>query len=171
MFRSDSRGRLADRVAAYLRTQLPADHLVLSRYMPRDGGSMVPVVVIGGAGLVVIEPRDDEGEFACYQDHWYRGVGVVAHPLGDAPSLRARDNSLRVKRDLGTGGFINVNVDALVLLTRGDPADVRGSSVAVIAGLDPLARHLLQRASMYATPERTQALKQALEQPIRLALS
>ena len=61
MFRGDVRGRLADKVAAYLRAQLPEDHLVLARYAPRDGAERVPVVVIGGSGLVVIEPRDEDG--------------------------------------------------------------------------------------------------------------
>ena len=171
MFRSDARGRLADKVASYLRGQLPEDYLVLSRYAPRDGGERVPVVVIGRSGLVIVEPRDEGGAFVCYQDHWYTGVGNVAHPLGDAPSLRARDNGARVKRDLGTGGFINVNVEALVVLTKGEPVDVRSSCVPVIGGLDPLVRHLLQRAAALPTPERTRALAAALDHNIKLALS
>ena len=169
MFRSDLRGRLADKIASYLRGQLPGDFLVLSRYAPRDGGDRVPVVVIGRGGLVIVEPRDDDGSFVCYQDHWYKAVGVVAHPLGDAPSLRARDNGIRVKRDLGTGGFINVKVDALVLLTKGEPVDVRSSCVPVIAGLDPLVRHLLARAAVSA-PEDASALAQALDHNIKLSL-
>jgi len=170
MFRTDARGRLADKIASYLRGQLPGDYLVLSRYAPRDGGDRVPVVIIGRSGLVIIEPRDDDGAFVCYQDHWYKAIGVVAHPLGDAPSLRARDNGIRVKRDLGTGGFINVKVDALVLLTKGEPVDVRSSCVPVIAGLDPLVRHLLQRAAAVPEPEDTHALAAALDHPIKLTL-
>lgn len=170
MFRSDARGRLADKIASYLRGQLPGDFLVLSRYAPRDGGDQVPVVIIGRGGLVIVEPRDDDGAFVCYQDHWYKAIGVVAHALGDAPSLRARDNGVRVKRDLGTGGFINVKVDALVLLTKGEPVDVRSSCVPVIAGLDPLVRHLLQRASAVPAPEDTRALAEALAHPIKLSL-
>ena len=171
MFRSDARGRLADKVASYLRGQLPEDYLVLSRYAPRDGGDRVPVVIIGRSGLVIVEPRDDDGAFVCYQDHWYKGVGSVAHPLGDAPSLRARDNGARVKRDLGTGGFINVNVEALVVLTKGEPVDVRSSCVPVIGGLDPLVRHLLQGSAALPTPEQTRALAAALDHNIKLAVS
>lgn len=171
MFRSDARGRLADKVASYLRGQLPEDHLVLARYAPRDGGERVPVVIIGRGGLVIVEPRDDDAAFVCYQDHWYKAIGVVAHPLGDAPSLRARGNGLRVKRDLGSGGFINVKVEALVVLTRGEPADVRSSCVPVIGGLDPLVRHLLARPATSADPEQTPALAAALDHPIKLALS
>ncbi|HUQ42215.1 MAG TPA: hypothetical protein VM052_06920 [Candidatus Limnocylindrales bacterium] len=170
MFRGDVRGRLADQVAAHLRAQLPEDHLVLSRYAPRDGADRVPVVVIGGSGVVVIEPRDEQGDFVCYQDHWYEGTGV-AHMLPDAPSLRARDNAARVKRDLGTGGFITVKVTALVVLTRGRPLDVRSSCVPVIAGLDALVRHIRQQADAQPSPERTRALADALDHPIKLSLS
>ena len=171
MFGADPRGRLAEKVAAYLREQLPEGHLVLARYAPRDGGDRVPVVVIGGAVVVVVEPRDEEGDFVCYQDHWHRGEGAVAHPLSDAPSLRARDNAARVKRDLGTGGFITVKVEPLVVLTRGRPANVRSSCVPVIAGLDPLVRHVAQHASTPPSPEHARALADALDHPIRLALS
>lgn len=170
MFRSEARGRLADKIASYLRGQLPGDFLVLSRYAPRDGGDRVPVVIIGRGGLVIVEPRDDDGAFVCYQDHWYKAIGIIAHALGDAPSLRARDNGVRVKRDLGTGGFINVKVDALVLLTKGEPVDVRSSCVPVIAGLDPLVRHLLRRAAAVPAPEDTRALAEALAHPIKLTL-
>lgn len=170
MFRSDVRGRLSEQIASYLRGQLPGDYLVLSRYAPRDGGDRVPVVIIGRSGLVIVEPRDDDGAFVCYQDHWYKAIGVVAHPLGDAPSVRARDNGIRVKRDLGTGGFINVKVDALVLLTKGEPVDVRSSCVPVIAGLDALVRHLLQRAAALPEPESARALADALDHPIKLTL-
>lgn len=169
--RADPRIRLADRVVAYLRERLPDDHLVLSRYAPRDGGERVSVVVIGRDGLVVVEPRDEEGDLSCYQDHWYRSIdGNIAHPLGDAPSTRARANAARVKRDLGTGGVSNVKVEALVVLTRARPADVRSSCVPVIAGLDPLVRLFLQRGSAAPSPERTRALADALAHPIKLAV-
>lgn len=171
MFRVDARGRLAEKVAGYLQAQLPEGHLVLARYAPRDGGDRIAVVVIGGAGVFVVEPRDEEGDFVCYQDHWYQGDGIVAHPLSDAPSLRARDNAARVKRDLGTGGFITVKVDALVLLTRGRPLNVRSSCVPVIAGLDALVRHVAQRAVTPPSPEHARALADALDHPIKLALS
>jgi hypothetical protein len=158
-------------VATYLREQLANEQLVLSRYAPRDGGDRVPVVVIGRHGLTVIEPRDDEGDLVCYQDHWYVGAAGEAHPLGDAPSLRARANAVRVKRDLGTGGFINVPVEAVVVLTRGRPADVGSACVPVIGGLDPLVRFLVQRAAGAPVPERPEALAAALAHPITLAVS
>ena len=171
MFGSDPKGRLAEKVAAYLREKLPEGCLVLSRYAPRDGNERVPVVIVSGDGVFVIEPRDEEGDFVCYQDHWYRGEGVVAHPLPDAPSLRARDNAARVKRDLGTGGFITVKVVPLVVLTRGRPANVRSSCVPVIAGLDPLVRHVAQLAATPPSPDQARALASALDHPIKLALS
>ncbi len=168
--RADPRARLAERVALYLKEQLPEDHIVLARHAPRDGGERVPVVVIGRDRLVVIEPRDDEGDLVCYQDHWYRRIdGGVAQSIGDPPSLRARVNAARLRGDLGTGGVVNVPVEPIVLLTRGRPDDVRSSCVMVIAGLDPLVRHLLGRASAPAVPERTRALASALDHAITLA--
>lgn len=168
--RVDPRARLAEQVAAHLRARLPEDHQVLSRYLPRDGGERVAVVVIAPDGLVVIEPRDEDGDLVCHQDYWYRGFdGVLAQPLGDAPSLRARTNAARVKSDLGTGGFINVPVSALVVLTRARPVDVRSSCVPVIAGVDALVRHLSRPAGTAPGPERTRALAEALAHRITLA--
>src|SRR5207244_13044934 len=69
--RGDSRARLAERVATYLRQQLPEDHVVLALHSARDG-ARVPIVVIGRDRLVIGEPRDEEGDLLCYQDHWYR---------------------------------------------------------------------------------------------------
>ena len=170
--RADPRARLADRVALHLRTQLPEDHIVLARHAPRDGGERVPVVVISSHGLVVVEPREDEGDLVCYQDHWYRRVdGGVAQIISDPPSLRARANAARLRSDLGTGGFINVPVVALVLLTRGRPDDVRSSCVPVVASLDALVRRLLLRPTpAAASPERARALAAALDHAITLTV-
>lgn len=166
----DDRGRLADRVAGHLRSYLPDDHIVLARYAPRDHGERIPVLVIGRRAIFVIEPRDEDGELVCYQDHWYRRVGpAAATPLSEAPSLRARRNVDRVRVDLGTGGFLNVPIQALVVLTRATPADVRSSCVPVIAGLDPLVRHVLRGLSDPPEPERTRALADALARNITVA--
>lgn len=168
--RADVHGRLADRVAEHLRALLPDDHIVLSRYAPRDRGERIPVVVLGRRSVFVVEPRDEEGELVCYQDHWYRRVGPgIAHALGDAPSLRARRNAARVRSDLGTGGHLNVPIAAVVLLTRGTPQDVRSSCVPVVASTEALARHLLQGIDDRPAPERTRALADALARNIRLS--
>ena len=170
--RTDPRARLADRVALYLEQQLPPDeYLVLARHAARDGNDRIPVVIIGPDRLVVIEPRDDEGDLVCYQDHWYRRVeGGDAQTLGDQPSLRARANALRLRRDLGTGGFINVPIEPIVLLTRGRADDVRSSCVPVVAGIDSLVRYLLAHSSSSAGPERTHALASALAQNIKVSV-
>jgi hypothetical protein len=168
--RADPRARLAERVAAELKEQLPDDHLVLARHASRDGGERIPVVVIGRHRLLVIEPREDEGDLVCYQDHWYRHIdGAMAQTIGDPPSLRAKLNAQRLRRDLGTGGFINVPIEPLVLLTRARPLDVRSSCVEVIAGVDPLARHIRELAEGAADPEHVRALAAALDHPINLA--
>lgn len=169
--RADARGRVAERVAQHLRESLPEDHIVLAPYSPRDRGERIPIVVVGRLGLFVVEPRDDEGDLVCYQDHWYRRVGPgTAHALSDPPSLRARRDAARVRSDLGTGGFINVPIEAVVLLTRGRPDDVRSSCVPVVAGADALVRYMLRGIPGTPHAERTRALAGALASNIRLSI-
>ena len=169
--RGDAHGRLAEDVGSHLRAALPSDHIVLARYAPRDRGDRIPVVIIGRERLFVIEPRDEEGDLVCYQDHWYRRVGPgIAHALSDAPSLRARRNAARVRSDLGTGGYLHVPIDAAVLLTRGTPADVRSSCVPVVTGMDALLAHVLHGIAPAPAPERTRALADALARNIRLSV-
>lgn len=168
--RVDARSRLAERVAQHLSERLPDDHIVLPRYSPRDRGDRIPVVVVGRAAIFVIEPRDDDGDLVCYQDHWYRRIGPgLAHPVTDAPSLRARRDRDRVRADLGTGGFLNVTIEPLVLLTRGRPLDVGSSCVSVIAGLDALVRYIMRGAPGTPAHEHTAALASALARNITLA--
>lgn len=170
LVRGDPRDRLAERVALHLRERLPEDHIVLSRYSPRDRGDRIPVVVVGREALFVIEPRDDAGDLVCYQDHWYRRTGVSrTHTLGDSPSLRARRNVARVRSDLGTGGYMNVAIDAVVLLTRARAEDVGSSCVPVISGLDALVERIAGDLVHAPSPERTHALADALAKNITLA--
>lgn len=165
------RARLADRSAEYLGERLSSDYVVLTRYAPRDDSSeTVPLVILGPHGVLVVEPRDEEGALACYQDHWYRRTAPgVSHPFSDSPSKRARSNAARVKSDLASGGFIYASVESVVVLTRGQPDDVGSSCVPVIAGMDALVRHLETHAQRDASIERTQALVGALSGPIRVA--
>jgi hypothetical protein len=164
------RARLAERAAAHLSQRLSSDYVVMARYAPRDGSHLVPLVVLGPHGVLVIEPRDDEGALVCYQDHWYRRTGPgVSHPLSDSPSKRARSNAARVKGDLASGGFIYTPVQGVVLLMRGQPDDVGSSCVPVIAGMDALVRRLEDHPRRDASLENTRALAGALSRPIRLA--
>jgi hypothetical protein len=165
------RARLAERAAAHLGERLSSDYVVLPRYAPRDDGSdPVPLVIVGPHGVLVAEPRDEEGSLVCYQDHWYRRTGPgVSHALSDSPSKRARFNAARVKSDLASGGFIYTPVEGVVVLTRGQPDDVGSSCVPVIAGMDALVRHLETHAQNDTSVERTRALVNALSGPIRLA--
>ncbi|HKY52332.1 MAG TPA: nuclease-related domain-containing protein [Candidatus Limnocylindria bacterium] len=166
-----SRARLADRAAEYLGERLSSDHVVLTQYAPRDDGSdAVPLVILGPHGVLVVEPRDEPGSLACYQDHWYRRTAPgVSRPFADSPSTRARSNAARVKRDLASGGFIYASVEGVVVLTRGQPDDVGSSCVPVIAGMDALIQHLETHAQHDATVEKTRALVGALSGPIRVA--
>ena len=165
------RTRLAERVATYLGERLSTDFVIMARYAPRDVSSeVVPLVVLGPHGVLVIEPRDDEGALVCYQDHWYRRTGPgVSHPLSDSPSKRARANAARVKSDLASGGFIYTPVDGVVVLTRGQPDDVGSSCVRVLAGMDALVRHLESHSQRDSSVEHTRELVGALSGPIKLA--
>lgn len=165
------RARLAERTAAHLTERLSTDDVVMARYAPRDmSADVVPLVVLGPHGVLVVEPRDEEGALVCYQDHWYRRAGPgVSHPLSDSPSKLARANAARVKRDLASGGFIYTPVEAVVVLTRGTADDVASSCVPVIAGMDALVRHLETRVQRDSSLEHTHALVGALSGPIRLA--
>ena len=164
------RARLAERAAAYLGERLSSDYTVMARYAPRDGADLVPLVVIGPHGILVVEPRDDEGALVCYQDHWYRRTGPgVSHPLSDSPSKRAHSNAVRVKGDVASGGFAYTKVEAVVVLTRGQPDDVGSSCVPVIAGMDALVHHLETHGQRDSSLEHTRALVGALSAPIRLA--
>jgi hypothetical protein len=164
------RARLAERAAAYLGERLSSDYVVMARYAPRDGSDVVPLVVLGPHGVLVVEPRDDEGALVCYQDHWYRRTGPgVSHPLSDSPSKRAHSNAVRVKSDIASGGFIYAQVESVVVLTRGQPDDVGSSCVPVIAGMDELVRHLETHAQRDGSIAHTRALVGALSGPIRLA--
>jgi hypothetical protein len=166
--KGDTRARLAERVATYLRQQLPEDHIVLALHAARDG-ARVPVLVIGRDRVVVVEPRDEDGDLLCYQDHWYRSeAGRLTETISDPPSVRAHEHALRVRNDLGTGGFMNVQIEPIVVLTKGRPDDVRSSSVPVIAGLDPLVRHILSRRVSSTDRVRTLALAAALSRNITL---
>jgi len=166
------RAQLAERAAAQLGQRLPADYVVLARYAPRDDGSdVVPLVVVGPHGVLVVEPRDEDGALVCYQDHWYRRSGPAgsSHPLAGSPSKRARFNAARVKSDLASGGFIYTPVEGVVVLTRGKAEDVGSSCVPVIVGMDALVRHLESHSQRDTATERTQALVGALSGPIRVA--
>jgi hypothetical protein len=165
------RARLAKRAAAYLGERLSTDYVVMARYAPRDDSSdVVPLVVLGPHGVLVVEPRDEAGALVCYQDHWYRRSGPgISDPLSDSPSKRARFNAARVKSDLASGGFIYTPVEGVVVLTHGQPDDVGSSCVPVIAGMDDLVRHLENHTQRDASTERTHALVVALTGPIRLA--
>lgn len=165
------RTRLAERAVAYLGERLSPDYVVLACYAPRDVSSdVVPLVVLGPNGVLVVEPRDEEGALVCYQDHWYRRTGPgISHPLSDSPSKRAHANAARVKGDLASGGFPYTPVEAVVVLTRGQPDDVGSSCVPVITGMDGLVRHLESHTQRDSSTEHTRALVGALSGPIKLA--
>ena len=165
-----SRGRLAERAATYLGERLSTDYVVMARYAPRDGADVVPLVILGPHGVLVVELRDDDGSLVCYQDHWYRRIGPgLSRPISDSPSKRARSNAARVKSDVASGGFIYTPVEGVVVLTRGQPEDVGSSCVPVIAGMDELVRHLENHSHRNSPTDSTRALVGALSAPIRLA--
>src|SRR2546427_12520826 len=70
------RARLAERAAAELGERLSADYIVMARYAPRDDSSdAVPPLVLGPNGVLLGEPRGEEGGLGGYPAHWDRRSG------------------------------------------------------------------------------------------------
>ena len=160
-------GKLAERVAQQLRATLGADYVVLTEYQPRDRGPVVPVVVMGPAGVFVVEPRDGDARFGCYQDGWHVIEPNGLRHLADSPSRRARENASRVRSDISGGGHIRTRVDGFVLLTHGRGDDCASATVPVLCGVGALARELLSRSPrVEASPTHTRALADALMHPL-----
>lgn len=160
-------GRLAERVARELNSALGPDYVVLTEYQPRDSAGVVPVVVVGPAGVFVVEPRAEDASFGCYRDGWHIIGAQGLHHLSESPSKRARVNAARVRSDISGGGHIRTAVGAFVLLERGRGEDCASSTVPVICGVDTLARELRSRApKVEASPHRTRALTDALMRPL-----
>ena len=164
---------VADRAAAYLAEHLPPSFVVSTHYAPRDGSDDdVSLVVIGPPGLLVVQPRDCDGEVACYQDTWYRtrAYGMGRRMRGPSVSRLARWNAGRVRRDLAKGGFVRTPVDGCVVFLRARLGDVASSCVPVYEGLDALVAHLEHHTPLQSSPTRTRALADALVGPARLAV-
>lgn len=162
--------RLADRTASYLVDRLPEGFVVVPNYGPRDGkAEEVAMVVIGPPGVVVIEPREDDGEVVCYQDRWYRRkqtFGVGRRMPGTSPSLRARWNAARVRSDIASDGYTRTHVEALVVFTRAKLDDVAHSSVPVVAGLDATVARLVSGMAAETAGAPTRGLVDALARPV-----
>lgn len=171
--RSRLADRLTDAAAEYLRERLSREYVVLAHYAPRDTDpDEVKLVVLGPAGVFVIEPRDEPGRIICYQDHWYRrAADGSTRALGDAPSKRAHHDAGRVRSDVATGGFLNTGVEAFVVFTRGQLEDVASSCVPVFDGMDALVGHLARREAAGSSRPRTSEIAEALVGPIRLAVT
>ena len=164
-------GRLAERVADKLTTALGPQYVVLTEYPPRDGGPVVPVVVVGPSGIFAIEPIGEDAVFGCYNDGWHRVEAQGVHHLADSPSRHARDNATRVRTDISGGGHIRTNVDAYVLLERGTGDDCASSPVPVVCGVEALAERIRSRAVRSETSARqVQAVADALTHPLAVAV-
>jgi hypothetical protein len=164
---------LADRAVGYLEEHLPESFVVVSHFGPRDGGDVVPVVIVGPPGVLVVQPRESDGGVVCCQDVWYRAraQGIGRRLPGPSVSKLARHNAGRVRRDLAMGGFIRVSVEACVVFMGGARlGDVTSSCVPVYEGLDALVTHLEDRPQLQSSPTRTRALADALAGPARLAV-
>lgn len=164
---------VADRAAEYLAEHLSESFVVVSHYGPRDGGEDdVPLVIIGPPGVLVVQPRECEGELACYQDNWYRTRAYgVGRRLRDASvSKLARWNAGRVRRDLAKSGFVRASVEGCVVFMGARLADVASSCVPVYESLDALVTQLESRPQLQSSPARMRALADALLGSARLAL-
>jgi hypothetical protein len=164
-------GRLAERVADKLTTALGPEYVVLTEYGPRDGGAVVPVVVVGPSGIYAIEPMGEDAVFGCYNDGWHRVDAQGMHHLAESPSRRARENATRVRTDISGGGHIRTTVDAYVLLERGSGDDCASSPVPVVCGVEALAERIRPRATrIESTARQVQAVADALTHPLAIAV-
>jgi hypothetical protein len=163
-------GIVAERVSDKLTTALGPEYVVLTEYPPRDGGAVVPVIVVGPSGISAIEPLGDIAKYGCYNDGWHRVDPQGLHHLADSPSRRAREDATRVRTDISSGGHIRTKVDAYVLIERGVGDDCASSTVPVICGIDALAERLRSHAtSSEATARQVQAVADALTRPLAVA--
>lgn len=170
-FGARSGGKLAERVAGRLMTELGPEYVVLTEYAPRDGSEIVPLVVVGPSGIFAIEPLGEVAKFGCYQDGWHRIEPQGLHHLATSPSRRARDHAARVRSDISGGGHLRAAVDAYVLIERGTGDDCATSTVPVVCGVDALAQLLRSRAPRSeASARQVQAVADALIHPMAVAV-
>ena len=163
-------GKVAERVSDELQTLLGPEFLVLAEYAPRDGGAVVPLVVVGPSGIFTIEPLGDDAAYGCYQDGWHRIEATGLHHLADSPSRRARDDAGRVRSDISGGGHIRTKVEACVLIERGAGDDCASSTVPVVCGTTALAERLRSRSPRAGvSPREVQAMADALIHPLAVA--
>jgi hypothetical protein len=164
-------GRLAERVGDRLTTALGPEYVVLTEYSPRDGGAVVPLIVVGPSGISAIEPLGEDAKYGCYNDGWHRIEAQGLQHLTDSPSRRARQDAARVRSDISGGGHIRTKVDAYVLIERGTGDDCASSTVPVICGIDALAEHLLRAREprSESSARHVQAVADALTRPLAVA--
>jgi hypothetical protein len=164
-------GKLAERVGDRLTTALGPEYVVLTEYSPRDGGAVVPLIVVGPSGISAIEPLGEDAKYGCYNDGWHRIGAQGLHHLTDSPSRRARQDAARVRSDISGGGHIRTKVDAYVLIERGTGDDCASSTVPVICGIDALADHLLRAREprSESSARQVQAVADALTRPLAVA--
>jgi len=165
-----SSGIVAERVTDKLSAALGPEYVVLTEYPPRDGGPVVPIIVVGPSGISAIEPLGEDAKYGCYNDGWHRVDPQGLHHLADSPSRRAREDATRVRTDISGGGHIRTKVDAYVLIERGVGDDCASSTVPVVCGVEALAERLRSRAPRSeASARHVQAVADALTRPLAVA--
>ena len=163
-------GIVAERISDKLTTALGPEYVVLTEYPPRDGGAVVPIIVVGPSGISAIEPLGAVAKYGCYNDGWHRVDPQGLHHLADSPSRSARQDAARVRSDISGGGHIRTKVDAYVLIERGVGDDCASSPVPVICGIDALADRLRSHAPRSeASARQVQAVADALTRPLAVA--
>ena len=164
-------GIVAERVTDKLSAALGPEYVVLTEYPPRDGGAVVPIIVVGPSGISAIEPLGEDAKYGCYNDGWHRVTDQGMQHLAESPSRHARQNAARVRSDISGGGHIRTKVEAYVLIERGTGDDCASSTVPVVCGIDALAERLRSRAPRSEASARlVQAVADALTHPLAVAV-
>ena len=154
-----------DALARVLGEGLGDDYTLYRNLRPGVGGDL-DAVLLGPAGLVVLEVKAYRGAFVLFGDRWYRAAspdGGDLTPWRGSPTLQARRNADRLALWLALRGLAATPLYPLVVLTSGHVREVRTRPRVPVVPLQQLVPylHALPRARLPV--EQWQALHAALD--------
>ena len=142
------------------------DEYILYRNLRPGVGGDLDAVLLGPAGLVLLEIKTYRGAFVLFGDRWYRAAspdGGDLTPWRGSPTLQARRNADRLARWLARRDLAATPLYPLVVLTSGHVREVRTRPRVPVVPLQQLVPylHALPRARLPV--EQWQALHAALD--------
>ena len=153
-----------DALARVLGNGLGDEYTLYRNLRPGVGGDL-DAVLLGPAGLVLLEIKAYRGAFVLFGDRWYRAApdGGDLTPWRGSPTLQARRNADRLARWLARRELAATPLYPLVVLTSGHVREVRTRPRVPVVPLQQLVPylHALPRARLPV--EQWQALHAALD--------